>query len=252
MWPAAIWVSVISPCLTLPRCLTALSAWHFQSCFLSFHLQSSLVWLKWNPVNFPGVHSNSDYDKRLRQSVTSSSYLLPEAEEPAGLSALHHLQAWHCSTPHPPFFWLSIFLLLPLSREELNQPGMMYLADCSVTQYRTLPMFSHTNTVSGQEDSEESMWAMEMAKLWGVNRLEGPSQNRSLFPSKMPSSFFYLTSLQFAKHLWFVRLSNTHITKTPAKAYSISNILAAILKGLQDLSIRKALYVTSSVSYTTS
>jgi len=44
---------------------------------------------------------------------------------------------------------------------------------------------------------------------------------------------------------------NIQIIKTPAKAYSISNILAAILKALEELSIHKAMYLMTGVNYTT-
>ena len=139
------------------------------------------------------------------QTVTSSNpiqaiFILRSSSQLDHLSCTTCKPDTRCPTPLPSIFWLSIFLLLPLSREELNQLGIpaWCASQIAVTQYRTLPMFSHIDTVSRQEDSEKNTWCiMEIAKPWGVNRLEGPSPNRSPFPTKIPYSIFYLNSQVF-------------------------------------------------------
>lgn len=65
----------------------------------------------------------------LGQTVTSSSsfqviFTLRLRSQLGHLSCTTCKADTRCPTPHPSFFWLSIFLLLPLSREEFNQPGI--------------------------------------------------------------------------------------------------------------------------------
>lgn len=93
---------------------------------------------------------------------------------------------------------------------------------------------------------------MEITKLRGVSRLEGPPQNRSPVSIKMPHSSSDLGSLTFAKHARLVKLCTeiAHVIKTPEQVYSISNTLA-IPKSPWELPINKEIHLMTSAYYTT-
>lgn len=210
MRPAAIWVSIISPCLPLSCfcCLIALSAWHFQSCFISFHLQTWLVWLRWNLVNFAGVHSDSSYEMRwpgtdCHQFKSDPGYLHLEVEEPAGPSVLHHSQAWHSLSHSPsPIFLAIYFSCYPYQEKNLTnlayQPDVLSRLRCDSVQNSSY-VFTYKHSQWTVKRVRDASWRLQNPEESTDRKVLCKTGPRS--PPKCPIPFLIWTVLSL-HNIW--------------------------------------------------